>query len=179
MKKCLVMAVVLMLSSVLNGCTNYLYQGSIKAEDSAGKQRQVVLYWSKTEPFIGDEKADMAHLLTECGSLVVFENQPSGIIFRGEPQRDRLVNPQATTGGSPAETMECGRIQGPRRLVDVGRGKVSLTIQCEPVSGEFSVQKRTYLKAREAAYDFEVTEKKKWSFLGSTPAAPKVPDCKE
>jgi len=179
MKKLLVMVVVLMLGSVLNGCTNYLYQGSIKAEDSAGKQRQVVLYWSKTDPLIGDEKADMAHLLTECGSLVVFENRAEGIIFRGEPQRDRLVNPQAATGGSPAETIECGRIQGPRSLVDLGRGKVLLTIRCEPVSGEFSVQKRTYLKAREAAYEFDITENKQWSFLGSTPDAPTVPTCKE
>jgi hypothetical protein len=178
MKKILIMVAMLVLGSSLNGCTNYLYQGSIKAEDSAGKQRQVVLYWSKTDPLIGDEKADVAHLLTECGSLVVFENQPEGIIFRGEPQRDRLVSPQATTGGSPAQTLECGRIQGPRRLVDLGRGKVSLTIQCEPVSGEFSVQKRTYLKARNAPYEFAVTENKQWSFLGSTPDAPTV-TCKE
>ena len=167
-----------MLGSVLNGCTNYLYQGSIKAEDSAGQQRQVVLYWSKTDPLVGDEKADMAHLLTECGSLVVFENQPEGIIFRGEPQRDQLVSPQAITGGSPAETLECGRIQGPHRLADLGRGIVSLTIQCEPVSGEFSVQKRTYLKARNAPYEFDITESKNWSFLGSTPQAPTV-ECKE
>lgn len=174
MKKIL-MGIVLLSGSVLSGCTNYLYQGSIKAEDSAGKQRQVVLYWSKTEPLIGDEKADMVHVLTECGSLIVFENQPKGIIFRGEPQRDRRVNSSA--GGEQEDNFECGRILGANRLTELGKGRLSLNIQCMPVNSEFSVQKRSYLQARKSPYEFDIAEKKSWSFFGSTPMAPIVPTC--
>jgi len=171
----LLMSLVLLSGSLLSGCTNYLYQGSIKAEDSAGKQRQVVLYWSKTEPLIGDEKADMVHVLTECGLVIVFENQPNGIIFRGEPQRDRRVNSSAS--GNQKDNIECGRILGASRLTELGEGPLSLRIQCAPVSSEFSVQKRTYLQARKAPYKFDVAEKKSWSFFGNTPAAPAVPTC--
>jgi hypothetical protein len=178
MQKKLFTVFILLLASQLVGCTNYLYQGAIKAEDSAGKQRQVVLYWSKTDPLIGDEKADMAHLLTECGALVVFENQPQGIIFRGNPDRDRLANTGAVTPNAE-NTLECGRILHAQRLTELGKGKVSLTIRCEPISNEFSVKPLTYIKAREAAYDFDVSESKSWSFLGSTPKAPAVPKCTE
>lgn len=177
MKKVMIIAT-LLVGSVLSGCTNYLYQGSIKAEDSAGKQRQVVLYWSKTDPLIGDEKADIAHLLTECSNtVVVFENQPEGIIFRGEPQRDRVMN--SAMDGNSSDNIECGRIQGVKRLTELDSGKVSLTIQCKPMSDEFSVRKRTYIKARETPYVFDITKSKKWSFLGSTPDAPKKPACNE
>lgn len=176
MQKKLFTLIVLLLVGLLNGCTNYIYQGAIKAEDSAGKQREVVLYWSKTDPLIGDEKADMAHVLTECGALVVFENQPQGIIFRGNPQRDRLAN-HSGVASSSTRTLECGRILNAQRLTEVGKGKVSLTIRCEPKSNEFSVKPVTYIRAREAAYDFDVSEEKSWSFLGSTPDVPLPPEC--
>lgn len=176
MQKKIFTLLVLLLGSLLAGCTNYVYQGAIKAEDSAGKEREVVLYWSKTDPLIGDEKADMAHLLTECGALIVFDNQPEGIIFRGDPQRDRFAS-FAAAAASTSNTMECGRILHKQSLTELGKGKVSLTIHCEPQSNEFSVKPLTYIKAREAAYDFDVRERKQWSFLGSTPAAPPVPTC--
>jgi hypothetical protein len=178
MQKKLFTVMILLLGSQLIGCTNYLYQGAIKAEDSAGKQRQVVLYWSKTDPLIGDEKADMAHVLTECGALIVFENQPQGIIFRGDPQRDRLASGVTVTPGD-GNTMECGRILHAQRLTELGKGKVSLTIRCEPKSNEFSVKPLTYIRAREAAYEFDVSESKSWSLLGSAPNAPAVPVCAE
>ncbi len=179
MKNIRMLAALFVVVAALNGCTSYVYQGSIKAEDSAGKQRQMLLYWSKTEPLIGDEKADMAHLRTECGSLIVFENQPEGIIFRGEPQRDRVVPALATQRTGSSKTIECGRIKGSNRLTELSAGKISLTIKCEPVSNEFSVKQRTYPKARKAAYVFDVTESKKWSLLGSTPAVPAAPTCRE
>lgn len=170
--------VMLLLGSFLTGCTNYLYQGRIKAEDSAGKQRDVVLYWTKTDPMIGDAKADMAHVLTECGALVVFENRPEGIVFRGDPQRDRLAA-FATITAQPSQTMECGRILHRQRLTDLGQGKVALTIRCEPKSNEFSVKPLTYIKAQESAYEFDVRENKQWSLLGSVPEVPAVPTCQE
>ena len=179
MKRFTMMLAMLLLGNALNGCTNYVYQGSIKAEDSQGKQRQMLLYWSKTDPLIGDKKADMAHLSTECGSLIVYENQPQGIIFRGEPQRDRLVPALAKPGANTSNTIECGRIQGASRLTELGSGKVSLTIHCVPLSNDFSVVKRVYPKARESAYVFEVTENKNWSLLGSTPELPAAPTCRE
>lgn len=179
MKRFTMMLAMLLIGGALNGCTNYVYQGSIKAEDSEGKQRQMLLYWSKTEPLIGDEKADIAHLNTECGSLIVFENQPEGIIFRGEPQRDRIVPELATPDAGTSKTFECGRITGASRLTELGSGKVSLTIRCAPLSDDFSVVRRVYPKARQAAYVFDVTENKNWSLLGSTPELPAPPPCRE
>lgn len=158
---------------LLAGCTTTVYQGSIKAPDAGNTQRQVVLYWTKTEPWVGDAKADIAHLLTECGSLVVFENTGQGIVFRGEPGRDIPVSGQAN---SP-NTFECGRFVDAKDLKAVTTGPVALTIQCNPVSDDFSVTPRQYLKASSQPYEFNITADEQWSMLGTTPTVPKPPAC--
>ncbi len=158
---------------LLAGCTTTVYQGSIRAPDSGNQQRQVILYWSKTEPLIGEAKADIAHLLTECGSLLVFENTGQGIVFRGEPGRDKPVS------GQPADPnkFECGRFVDASDLKEVAAGPVALTIQCDPVSDDFSVTPRQYIKASDQPYQFAVTADEQWNFLGATPALPKPPAC--
>ncbi len=169
----------LVVLTLLTGCTNYLYKGSIRAEDNMGKERQVLLYWSKTDPLIGDAKADIAHVLTECGSLVVYENQPQGIVFRGEPQRDRPVAALAPDMDGAMHTFECGRILGAQRLTELGAGSVALTVHCEPLSNTFSVKKRSYLKASSEPYFFDVSVHKQWSLLGKAPVAPAPLPCSE
>jgi len=159
--------------SLLAACTTTTYQGSIKAPDSSNQQRQVLLYWIKTKPLIGSAKADIAHLLTECGSLVVFENTGQGIVFRGEPGRDKAVLGQA----SNSNTFECGRFVDAKDLKAVTTGPVGLIIQCNPVSDDFSVTPRQYLKASSQAYEFTITADKQWSMLGATPTVPKPPEC--
>jgi len=159
--------------SLLAGCTTTVYQGSIRAPDSNDQQRRVVLYWTMTEPLVGGAKADMANLLTECGSLVVFDNTGQGVVFRGEPGRDKPLS------GEPADpnVFECGRFVDARDLKEVAAGPVALTIQCDPVSDDFSVMPRSYLKASDQPYRFTITADKQWSMLGATPTVPPPPEC--
>jgi len=161
--------------SLLAGCTTTVYQGSIRAPDSNGQQRQVVLYWTMTEPLVGGAKADIANLLTECGSLVVFENTGQSVVFRGEPGRDKPLS------GEPADSnmFECGRFVDTRDLKEVAAGSVALTIQCDPVSDDFSVTSRSYLKASNQPYRFTITADKRWSMLGATPTVPPPPECSD
>ncbi len=169
--------------TMVSGCTNYIYQGRIKADDSAGVSREVVLTWSKTEPLIGSAKADMAQLHTECGVLMVFENRSEGIIFRGEPGRDRVAPSLARAGEAINITtgagVECGRVINASDLKDLDAGKVSLVVRCEPLNTEFSANKRRYIKAREEAYDFDINVSKSWSFFGETPRLPASPPCRD
>ncbi len=166
----------LVLAGTLNGCATYVYQGSMSAPDSDGVQRDVLLYWTKTDPLMGEPKADMAHLRTACGALVVYENRESGVVFRGQAGRDRPVS-----GDQPAtaDGFECGRFVGKNSLRDVGAGPLELTMRCAPTSNEFSVQKLRYLKAREAPYRFQITESRQRSFFGATPDVPPPPPCRE
>lgn len=158
------------LTALLSGCTNYLYQGKLTAMDAHGKERHFVLYWTKTDPLIGKSKAGPAILLTECSTTRIdFSDQPQGIIFRGERGRDR----PAGKGKSAALPQTCGKILGYAKLADVPAGPLNVEIDCTPLSNSFAIQKRDYLKAREKPYAFPVVEKiNRWSLMGTTLPAP-------
>ncbi|NJD90566.1 MAG: hypothetical protein FIA91_03480 [Geobacter sp.] len=159
------------------GCTNFLYQGELAALDSYGKERHFVLYWTKTEPLMGEAKAGPAILLTECSPLtrIDFSERFDGIFFLGMPGDDRLPGQRRTTSWD----MVCGKIANYARWVDVPAGQLSLSILCEPLHDEFDVEPRNYLAARQEAYSFPVVEKiKRWSFFGETLDGPLTPDCR-
>ena len=159
----------------LSGCSNFLYQGSLVAPDSQGKERLAVLYWYKTEPLVGAAKAGPASLMTECGATLTFEERPQGIIFRGEAGKDRL--PGSTR--PLADGTECGRILDANAFVQLKEGVVRVKILCEPAAGdEFSVVTRSYLPARGAPYEFNVDAEKRWSLFGTTIPAPAPPECR-
>ena len=155
----------------LQGCANSLYQSEISAQDSQGQTRQFVLYWTKTEPIIGEPKAGPAVLLTQCGVPVTFVEQPGEIVFRGVPGQDRLANQDMLP-----EDRICGRFVGETTFIDLEAGILSLTMVCEPIIGDFSVN-RAYLKASPDLYQFQVSGKKSWSLFGKRPDAPKPPAC--
>jgi len=157
---------------LLGGCTNYLYQGEITAQDSAGMKREVILYWSKTDPLLGREKAGPIVVLTQCGSSIIFDERDEGIVFRGEAGREVI----ARTGEPVVDGFICGKVLNQNRFVDLGEGNLELTILCKPVSDKFSVKPRHYILAADEPYRFEVNAKKKWSFLGKVPPAP-IADC--
>jgi hypothetical protein len=173
MKRILPILVVLGLS--LQGCSSYLYEGKIQAKDSAGRDRQVIIYWTKTGGFFAKPKAGPARLLTECGTPIMFEEQPQGIVFRGTPGQDRVVI------GEPALSMPtevpCGSFIGPKLFLDIAGGPLKLTILCEPVADKSSEESRTYIQAREEPYEFPITSIKKWSLSGKAPEAPAPPVC--
>jgi hypothetical protein len=161
---------------ILSGCTNYLYQGNIKALDSEGNERNVTLYWNKTVPFIGDDKAGPASLITECGNLITFDEQVDGIVFRGSPDRDVVVS----TGLKASIREVCGEFLKHARFVGIGEGELQVMINCKPQPGdEFSLSSRRYIAASETPYTFNVSSHKEWSLLGKTHQSPAVPDCRE
>lgn len=164
---------------VTAGCTNFLYQGEISAPDSSGKERHFVLYWTKTDPFIGMAKAGPAILLTECSDTtrIDFDDQPEGIVFRGEPGRDRLSGQSGTVGPNQI----CGKITNYKSLTEAIAGLLTVAIYCQPMpQDEFALQPRNYLSARPEPYEFPITEKQKtWSFFGETLQGPPVPECRQ
>ena len=171
----LLLAVTLLLGT---GCTNLLYQGELTAPDASGKERHFVLYWTKTDPLIGQAKAGPAILLTECSpfSRIDFGDQPEGIVFRGMPGFDRLPGQTGTADLNPI----CGKITTYVTLAYAHTGPLAVAIYCLPVSDEFAVQKRNYLAARPEPYLFSIAEKiNRWSFFGETLPGPPAPECRE
>jgi hypothetical protein len=161
------------------GCTNFLYQGEISAPDSFGKERHFLIYWTKTDPLIGASKAGPAILLTECSpaTRIDFGDQPEGIVFRGEPGRDRLPGQTASVGPNQI----CGKITNYSSLKEAAAGLLRVAIYCQPMpKDEFDLQPRNYLSTRPEPYEFPVIEKQnKWSFFGETLQGPPVPECRQ
>jgi hypothetical protein len=171
----LLLAAAMLLST---GCTNLLYQGELTAQDAYGNQRHFVLYWTRTDPLLGQTKAGPAILMTECSPFtrIEFSDQPEGVVFRGIPGFDRLPG-QTDTGDL---NLICGKITTHATLNDVLAGPLTMAIYCQPLSDEFSVQKRNYLAARTEPYVFSIAEKiNRWSFFGETLPGPPVPECRE
>lgn len=169
----LIRMALLPMAVMLCGCTHYLYHGTIQAEDSAGVERETILYWTRTDPLVGPAKADTAVLRSACGTPVSYVTRPEGIVFIGTPGEDRPAGESESVERGQA----CGRFLDHERLVDVGRGAVELTVRCEPVTGEFSVG-RAYLKAREHPYTFVMHVERDTSLFGNVFQAP-VPECPE
>lgn len=158
------------------GCATYMYQGSMDAMDSAGQERQFILYWPKTDGLLWPAKAGPASLLTECGNPVMFVERPEGIVFRGTPGQDAPATGPATMTGPE---IPCGSFVGADRFVHIEDGPVLLLISCEPVTDEFSTQPRRYLKTRPDPYRIEITSTKEWSLFGKNPVAPDPPPCRQ
>jgi len=158
----------------LNACTTYIYQGRITAKDSAQTEREVILAWSKTEPLLGEARADMLVLQTGCGVAVNYDEKETGIYFFGVPGSDIPIKPELAQGN----TVMCGQVLGHQRVEDIGAGKLSVQVLCKPKAGRFVGDKRRYLAAREAPYEFDISMTGTWSFLGSEVVLPQ-PVCTE
>lgn len=155
------------------GCTSYLYQGKIIAPDSNNVERQFLLYWTKTKPFLGEAKGGPASLITQCGNRIGFDERPEGIIFRGTAGSDYLTDPSRPI----KDGQQCGRIVSLQRFSDDVPDKVEVIISCGPLSDEFSAQQRSYIKADTTPYVFDISVIETWSFLGELPAAPTLGAC--
>lgn len=160
-------------AGALAGCTNYLYQGRLAGADAYNQANQFTLYWPKTVPLIGRDKAGPAILMTDCSTTRIdFSDQPEGIVFRGEQGRDRL----AGNTSSVSLNQICGRIAGQQKLAEVHAGELPVLINCEPVpADDFDAQPRNYPKARAEPYIFHIVEKiKRWSWFGETLSGPDI-----
>src|SRR3989344_4398157 len=155
----------ILLPLALAGCTQYIYQGQIRAPDSLVQERDHLLYWNRTHRILWfDSAAGSLTLLSECSSNTVqYDEQEDGIIFRKRPS-DKLVAPY--TGN------ECGKMIGQTRIKDIEEGQLNLTMHCEPEVDEFTVGGDSYLKARAEPYAFPVTKRVTKDLLKDTPKRP-------
>jgi len=160
----------------LTGCINSLYQAETAALDTAGNERNFILYWTNTEPWIGTSKAGPAVLLTECSSArPAFVNTDDGIIFFGLMGYDQLPDQSGLNSGR----LLCGKIENYTHLREIRAGSISVTMRCKPTADDFSVGNKTYLAPRPEPYVLKVLEKERqWSFLGKSLAAPLAPECR-
>lgn len=161
---------------LISGCANTLYQGDFQATDTAGKERNFILYWTKTDPLIGKSKAGPAVLLTECSpARIHFSDSKEGILFRGEPGADRLQGQDQTVGQDEV----CGKIEKFQALKEIPEGTIALRMFCEPLpADEFAVQPRNYLAPRSEPYSIAIAEQQKdWSLLGKVLEGPQAPAC--
>lgn len=153
-------------------CAQYTYFGNLQARDSADKDREIVVYWTKTERKLWfDTVAGGVRLLTECSTNTLdYEEKPQGIVFLRRPS-DVGVG-QTIPLGAP-----CGKILTAPRVADLGEGTLELTMHCRPdATGDFSIPAlRQYLQARDAPYRFEIHKKRTDEVEGG---APKPPMCR-
>ena len=163
----------LLFALTLGGCANYLYQGELAGMDAHDKPNRFTLYWPKTEPLVGSDKAGPAILMTGCSTTRInFSDQPEGIVFRGEPGMDRVAGASA----SVTQNQVCGKFVGPTRLVQVQAGALAVAISCEPMpADEFAARPRNYPRAKTEPYIFQIVEKiKRWSWFGETLPGPEA-----
>ncbi|WP_341326760.1 hypothetical protein [Methylotuvimicrobium sp. KM2] len=163
---------------LLNGCTLSMYTAELDALNSDGAPRKAQLYWSKTDRLIGAAKAGPVILMTECSTRrLSFDETEAGIIYRGEPGRDRVAGQNETI----ADGTVCAKLETQSKLAELQAGELMLSMLCEAVYDEFSIQEGlytpAYLQAREAPYLFDVQENTSWSLFGETPTAPEPPEC--
>lgn len=168
-----------LLLGLSQGCTNYLYTGKIMEQDSLNMNREMILYWSKTESLLSSPKAGPATLVTQCSlRRLSFVEREQGILFLGDPGKDIDIRQNAPV---PSQDHVCGRFINQTTFVDIAKGSLSLAISCGPEVDEFSARpgNQGYLKARESPYTFDIQETKEWSFLGEILEAPSPPQCLE
>ena len=172
---CLLLSgVVLWLTS---GCTNFLYQGELSAQDAYGRERHFVIYWTKKEPLIGEANAGPAILLTECSPFtrIDFSERPEGIVFLSSTDLDRL--PEQSGAADP--DLICGKVTNYANWTEAKEGPLLVTVFCEPVPNDFAKEPRNYLAVRPQPYTFPIIEKeKKWSLFGQTLEGPPSPECR-
>ncbi len=165
---------------VMPGCTNSLYKGEIDALSSAYHERKAIIYWTKTNPLMGEAKAGPAILMTECSTRrLTFTEKKSGLYFYGDPGKDKLANQMAIT----SQNTICGKIIGKKHFTNIKPGPIQVDIVCESVDDDFSVSSHStspaYIKASKTPYTFEMTESSSWSLFGNIPEAPLPPECKD
>jgi hypothetical protein len=166
---------------LLAGCaTTTLYTGHFQAPNSAGQNREFVLYWNSTASVFSGTKASPVTLLTQCSSRTIqYEERPvadsapgaTQIVFRGEPGFDTA----ADSTQLPASGV-CGRVTSAHRLQDISGPRIEFTVSCKPVSGNpFAIQDNSYLQARDSAYVVEVVSMQTRDLATATPHRPRCP----
>lgn len=164
-----------------SGCTHSLYQGELEVKNSQDQPRKAVIYWTKTDKFIGKDTAGPAKLMTECSTReLTFVERGTGLYFFGTPALDRFPN-QLKPIKSP--NILCGRIVNEMRFKTIEPGPIQVDIRCFANIDEQNVDNQSaspaYIKPSRNPYIFEITETSDWGFSTEPPAGPSAPACRE
>ena len=155
-----------------SGCTHYLYQGDFEAKDNLDNPRQYRLWWTKTDPLVGDDKAGPIILNVACGPAKTFTEAEDGITFVAGADRFESVS------GQTGDILTCGKITNISRYLDYREGDIELAPLCIPKASDdgFSVVPVTFLSTSQETYRVPITVTEKWSFKDSA-LSPKPLDC--
>ncbi|MDE2234250.1 MAG: hypothetical protein KGL13_10100 [Gammaproteobacteria bacterium] len=159
--------------------TTTLYTSHFQAQNSAGQEREFVIYWNLTSSVFTGTKASPVTLLTQCSSRAIqYEQQPvaaqgqttTQIVFRGEPGMDTAADSEIL----PPSGI-CGRVLSANQLAELRGPNIEFTMSCKPSGGDpFAVLDHSYLQAREAPYVVKVSATRTNDL---TDATPRRPDC--
>ena len=158
----------------LAGCgTTYVYHGSLIGENSVGEEREFLIYWKKTErPLWYDECDGSIRLLTGCSlERINFDEGEDGIIFERLPRHIGVTHDVKV--GEP-----CGEILNAKEVSELKERKLRLKIYCMCDTGGFITGDRSFLKARDEAYEFDIIREKS-SNPKFVKGAPPPPECKK
>ncbi|MDD5530231.1 MAG: hypothetical protein PHX21_09410 [bacterium] len=165
--------VLLLFVFIFTGCTQYTYYGSIESEDSSGKMRKHLVYWTKTERVLWfDECSEVVRLLTECSleTIAFKETEKDGIVFISPSEEHKGVG-KIVEVGEP-----CGKILNAKKVKELTDDTLRLAIYCQYVLEDsgFTVGNHSYLKA--GTYAFGIVKAKSSEFKGGVPTRP---ECRE
>lgn len=158
---------------IFTGCAQYTYYGSIEKEDSQGKIRKHLVYWTNTERvFWFDEYSEVIRLLTECSlETVAFkETKENGIIFSCSSREQKGVDRDVEIGEP------CGKILNIKKVKEFEGDTLRLAIYCQyvPEDSEFTQGNHSYLKA--GTYAFGIVKVKSSELKDGVPLRP---ECRE
>ena len=160
-----VLAIMVVLAA-LQGCAQYTYFGRIEARDSSNHEREIVVYWTKTERLLWfDTASGGVRMLTECSTNTIdYEEKPQGIVFLRRPE-------DVPVGREIPLNEPCGSVLGATRVEALIAAPLELTVHCRPdVSNEFAIAtSRNYPLAREAPYRFPIEKVKSETMPGGAP----------
>ena len=164
--------VVVLLLVFTTGCTHYLYQGDFNARNNVDETSHFRLWWTRTEPLLGDDKAGPMILDVACGVTVEFTESQRGIEFIAATDS---YEPMA---GQSIAPLVCGKVTNLNQFLTYKKGDIELTSSCRPIVDDegFSAVVPIYLFADQASYRVPITVTEEWSFYDKALSAPKL-DC--
>jgi hypothetical protein len=141
---------VVLWSLLLSGCgTHYWYMGRMEAKDSAGKTRDILVYWGRTERALWHDGVDGGvRVKAQCGGTIVYEEKEDGILFRARGS-------DLTAAGQPVPLGSvCGRVFNAAKVADLKEDELQVDVQCRPKVTDFSTSLTHYLQA--GRYTFQI-----------------------
>ena len=152
----------------VSGCAHYLYQGDFKAKNNLDEVSNFRLYWTRTDPFIGDDKAGPMVLNVECGTAIELTESETGIEFVEASDKYESIN------GETGNKIVCARVTNLNRFLDYSEGDILISSLCKPIVDDegFSAIVPLFLATEPDLHRISINVKKKRSLISSAMKAP-------